>query len=379
MIFSSIILVQANDLEIQITDLIDQEISEINENEHFKISVFDLDQIETPYLIDVNLLFNGLPYTIGETAEIILQAPEVDSDITFEISASKVGYNSTNKSITILNNESHPPTLGLIILPEFFTVEAGQKFKVDIVDENGISASGVSVAIQSYGDIRITDDNGRAWLTAPDDIESITILAQKDGYSSGEIDIEVNIPRPWWNTFLISPYFPIIVAIIFLLIAILFVNHRQKKSVYTRAKKISDEKTLERYDAGEISTSEPYEFKKEKLKDYTSLKELVRTTPDHDPKVEEIRISRLRKEKQIVPVESEEYETEKVVNKKKLQKHDYDWFEGKDNVRYEIDKLTGKVDENGIDKWYEGIDDLREKIDEKVKKKDKKRIEGKEE
>jgi hypothetical protein len=95
--FSNITFTQGNHLEIQITNEIGQEISEINENEHFKISVLDLDQDETPYLVDVNLVFNELPFLIGETAEIILQAPEVDSDISFEISAFRAGYNSTNK------------------------------------------------------------------------------------------------------------------------------------------------------------------------------------------------------------------------------------------------------------------------------------------
>ena len=99
--------------------------------------------------------------------------------------------------------------------------------------------------------------------------------------------------------------------------------------------------------------------------------------PDEDPKVEEIRISRPRKEKEVVDVETEDDETEKVINKKKLQQRDYDWFEGSDDVQYEIDKLTGEVDEEGLDKWYEGVDGLKEKIDEKVKKKDKKKNEEK--
>lgn len=377
-LFSNIYIVKGDDLDIQITDLIGQEISVINEEEHFKISVLDLDQIATPYLVNVNLEFNGLPYSIGETAEIILQAPEVDSDISFEISAFKEGYNSTKKSITILNNDTEPNDTVLIVIPESFTVEAGERFSVLITDENGDPISGVEVAIQSYGEKRITDDNGRAWLTAPDDIESITIRAEKDD-AEGEQDIEVNIPKPWWNTFINSPYFPIIIAVIFLLVAIIYVNHRQKKSVYSRAKEISNGKTLQRYDAGEVTTSEPIESKNEKIENYTSLKEPVRTRPNQDPKVEEIRISRPRKEKEIVPVESEEDETEKIINRKKMQKRDYDWFEGKEDVRYEIDKITGEVDEEGMDKWYEGVEGLKETIDEKVKKKDKKKYEEKEE
>ena len=48
-------------------------------------------------------------------------------------------------------------------------------------------------------------------------------------------------------------------------------------------------------------------------------------------------------------------------------------------MRYEIDKLTGEVDEEGLDKWFEGVSDLKVKIDEKIKKKDKKKNGEKEE
>ena len=54
-----------------------------------------------------------------------------------------------------------------------------------------------------------------------------------------------------------------------------------------------------------------------------------------------------------------------------MHTHEYDWFEGTDDIRYEIDKLTGKIDEKHMDKWFEGVDDLKKKIDEKVKKRDK--------
>ncbi len=55
----------------------------------------------------------------------------------------------------------------------------------------------------------------------------------------------------------------------------------------------------------------------------------------------------------------------------KLTKDENDWFKGTDDIRYEIDKLTGKIDENSIDKWFEGYDDIKDKINERIKKKDK--------
>ena len=103
----------------------------------------------------------------------------------------------------------------------------------------------------------------------------------------------------------------------------------------------------------------------------------MRTKQTEDLKVEEIRITRPSKDKEIVPIKTKEDETEKVINRKKNQQHDYDWFKGTDDIRYEIDKLTGEVDEEGADKWYEGVDNLKEKIDEKMKKKEKKKDEEK--
>jgi hypothetical protein len=375
LIFSNITLAQAKQLDILITDLNGEEINEIYENEYFKVNVLDFDQNDTPYVIYVNIEFNGFSYTIDESAEIILQAPEGDSDISFEIFASKEGYNSTNKTITILNNESQNEFPELRVYPEFYTVEAGNKFAVFVEDKNENAISGVTVAVQSFGAPSITDDLGKAWLTAPEDKDSITILAQKYGYVNGNVEIKVNIPEFWWEIFIKSPYFPIIIAILFLLFVILFVNQRQKKSVFNRSKEISNEKTLGKYDISGKTTLSSSDESKEKLDDQSSLKDAVRIKPDQDPKVEEIRISRPRKEKEIVHMESKEDETEKIINRKKIQRRDYDWFEGIDDIRYEIDKLTGEVDEEGLDKWYEGIDALREKIDEKVKKKDKKKDE----
>ena len=376
LLFSSIALAEESQLDIIITDLINEEINEIYENEHFKINVLDASQEGTPYLIDVNIEFNGLPYTIDESGEITLQAPEVDSDRAFVIYVSKEGYNSSNKSITILNNESQSELPKLVLEPEFNTVEAGKKFAVFVKDKNGNAISGAIVAVQSFGSTVTTDDDGRTWLTAPEDQESIKIVAQKDGYVQDEITIWVDIEEHWLIIFIYSPYFPIILAVLFLLVVILFVNNRQKKSVYKRASEISKEKTMKRYGVNKKDT--PSEENKENLDDHSTLKDTVRIKSDHDPKVEEIRISRPRKEKEIIAVESEEDETEKVIKNKKLQKRDYDWFEGTEDIRYEIDKLTGEVDEEGLDKWYEGVDSLKDKIDEKVKKKDKKKDENEE-
>jgi hypothetical protein len=161
--------------------------------------------------------------------------------------------------------------------------------------------------------------------------------------------------------------------VIILLFAIIFVNYRQKKSIYNRANEISQEKTIKKFDSDSKTISFSSDDNKKKPEIQSSFKDGVRIQPQQDVKVEEIRISRSRKEKEIVPVESEEDKTNKIIDRKKIQRHNYDWFEGTDNIRYEIYKLTGKIDEEGLHKWYEGVDNLKEKIDEKVKNKDKKK------
>jgi len=368
-IFSNITVVQGNQLDILFTNFYGDEIDEIYENEFFKISVLDLEQVGSPYLIDVNIEFNDILFSIGESAELLLQAPEVNSDLSFIISAFKEGYNSTNKTITILNNESNDEPLGLLIIPDDFTIEAGERFSVKVIDENGEIVSGVEVAIQSFGDKEITNSNGRVWLIAPEDKEIITIIAQKEGYNKGNVKIGVNLKRPWWQDFFGNPYFPLFLGAIILIFAIIFVNIKQKKSIFDRAGEITKEKKLEE-DERKLKDELP------RSNGIFSTMDTIRVKPNHDTKVEEIRITRPKKEKEVIPVSSEKNETERLINKKKMQKNDYDWFEGTDDIRYEIDKITGEIDEEGIDKWYEGIDDIREKIDEKMKKRKEKNKEG---
>ena len=365
LIFSNITIAQGNQLDILITNFYGDEINEINENEYFKISVLDFEQVGSPYLIDVNIEFNGILFSIGESAELILQAPEVNSDISFIISAFKEGYNSTDKTIKILNNESDDEPLGLLVIPDDFTIDAGERFSVKVIDENGKIVSGVEVAIQSFGDKETTNSNGRVWLIAPEDKEIVTIIAQKEGYNKGNAKIGVNLKHPWWQDFFGNPYFPLFVGAIILIFAIIFVNIKQRKSIFDRAGEISKEKKMEedgRELKKDISGSSRLFDKKEE----------IRIKSNHEAKVEEIRITRPRKEREVVPVSSEENETERLINKKKMQKNDYDWFKGTDDIRYEIDKITGEIDEDGIDKWYEGVDDIREKIDEKMKKRKEK-------
>jgi hypothetical protein len=341
-------------------------IDEVNEEEFFSISVMDPEIIEnSPWLIDVTIEFNGIIYQINDSAELEIKAPKVSKDTSFSIKASKEGYNSTNKSIVVLNNEIRL----LVISHDDFVVEAGERFSVTITenDKNGEPVEGVRIAIQSFGQSALTDDNGRAWLTAPEEREKITIIASKEGFENGQAQMEVNIPPTLLDLIIRNRYFTILMGTIILICAILFVNFKQRFSIDNRAKEISNEKTNKKF------LSKNKQEKKEKIPEsFYYEKDNIRIQPIKESKVEEIRITRPKKEKEVIPVQTDEDKTEKIIKKKERQKRGYDWFEGTDDVRYEIDKLTGRIDENGPDKWFEGVDHHKDKISKKMKKKDHK-------
>jgi len=338
---------------------------EVYEEEYFSISVMDPEIVEdSPWLIDVIIEFDGYLYKINETAEVEIQSPIVNQDTNYIIKASKEGYNPTNKTILVLNTEIK----ALFISHDDFVVDAGERFSVTITenDKNGEPVVGVRIAIQSFGQPAFTDDNGRAWLTAPEDWDKITIIASKDGYVNGQAQMEVNIPPTLLDLIIRNRYFTILLGTIILVFAILFVNIKQRLSITSRTKEILDDKIDEKY-KNEFLLKKP----KEKPESYYYEKEAIRIKPNNESKVEEIRITRPHKEKEIVPVTTEEDKTEKIIRKKELQKRDYDWFEGTDDFRYEIDKITGEIDEKGLDKWFEGVDHHKDKINKKMKKKDK--------
>lgn len=365
-IFSNNIKAQDKNLLIEIRDSnTGYIINEINENEYFKVSVRDPDDIlsSTPYLINVILFFNNVEYLISEqsyNADIELKAPNVDQNTYFSINASKSGYNSYETDILIKNKPK------LKIIPDKYTVDADEIFSLTVKDENDKPLSGVTVFITNYREQKSkTNSNGVAWLKAPEDTNTIRITANKTGYITDSIYIKINIEPSFFDILFQNKLFPIIIALIVLIVIIIFVNRRENKSVDKRAKQISKKRLIDKYYNESVDG-------REEIISTSSIRENVRVKPDENPKIEEIRITRYNKEKEVIPVITEEEKTGEIADKKRIQRKDYDWFEGTDEMRYEINKLTGDVDEEGIDKWYEGDDNFKDKISGKVKKKDKK-------
>jgi hypothetical protein len=345
---------------------------EINEEKNFSVSVLDpdllnIEDIETPYLSDVLIEFNEMSYYIDENLEVTIVAPKVTQDEIFIIKASKEGYIPAYKNITILITQNNK----LEIIHDDYVVDASKKFSVQIIDSEGNFVLGAEVYIQNCGEpSSITNERGYATLKAPDNQENFVIIAKKDGYDYATQTFSVNVQPSFWESIIKNQYLPIFIGAILLIFAIIFVTFRQKRLINNRLKEKSDKENLSKYDLNpevKISSHKNYEINENQ---YYS-RDVVRSQQGKDAKVEEIRIARSSKEKEIIPVESNNIEAEKINNRRKLTKDENEWFEGTDDIRYEIDKLTGKIDENSVDKWFEGYDDIKAKIDEKIKKKDK--------
>jgi len=260
----------------------------------------------------------------------------------------------------------------LVITPDTgYVLDAGQRFSVKITknSSDGIEVEGVSVAIQNViGDEYnyTTGSDGRAYLTAPRNKERITIIASKSGYITSTLEMQINPVHDLIEQIINNKYFIVFLALIFLIIAIIFVNLRQKKSIYYRAKEISKEKTMERHSLEKAQAS------KEKINSCGKPEDTVKIR-EKDNKIEEIRIIQPHKRKEVIPIKTNEEKKDRHTEKKKST----DWFQGTDEVKYEINRLTGEIDEEGKDKWFEGVEDLRDKLDEKMKKKGKKKEDDK--
>ena len=373
-IFSpNLVTAQEEGLILDVTNESYEQIGEIEEGKYFLVSAYILDEDNQPiYQTGVEIEFNGKTYQItieDENFEITIEATQVPEDTMFTVKASKTGFMSDNVNITVLNKPQ------LIITPDSYTVEEKKQFSVVVTDENGKSVAGVIVGIQSCtGEdyIDITNDNGRAWLITPEGHNEIILIAQKEGYIDGKpILLGVNTNPGFIELIVEHPYAPIFIAIVLLILAILFVNFRQKRAIAKIPEEIFKEQPSKKYTtSGKNGLMPPHKVIRKPVNHHKS-KGNVRIEPKRGPKIEEIRINRASKDKKIVSISRESEEKRKTSPRKTTRKHEYDWFEGTHNIRYEIDKITGNIDEEGVDKWFEGMDDIRAKIDEKVKKRDK--------
>jgi len=360
-------------LYLMITGTAEEEepITEVYENEYFKVSAYLLDEHDFPqFQANVIITFNDNSYqTTEDDIEVLLVAPLVTSNTVLNISASKEECIGANASLTVLNH------LRLILTPETFTVEAGHHFSIVVTDETGAPVSGVIVGIQNEkGDdaVDTTNSDGRAWLMAPEDRREIIILAQKDGYLDGTRMLRVNIPQGIIERVLHHPFTPIVIAVVLLVSIVGIVYMRQRRASPLSPMDFKEEQRFPPTRTPGTITSKTLSAPDMAPKRSTA----TNVDLGGKPKVEEIRISRPGKEKNIVPVDQTN-PSSVPLKKKPIKGARCDWFEGTEDFRYQIDKMTGKIDETKTDKWFEGTSDIRKKIDKALKQKDREKTKRK--
>mgnify|MGYP000200343731 CR=1 FL=1 len=327
----------------------------VSSGEYFTVSVFDPSlKNTTPYLVNVLIIFNNKEYVITEedNGEITLLAPQVVTNTTYMIEAYKGNYLPGFKNITVMPAKHNYSTL--VITLKSFTVDANEKFLVIVTDEEGNPIEDATVRIENFtgkGTSGFTDKNGYAYLIAPN-VDEITILAQKDGYNNAVKKLMITTIPTGLNGIIQDPHTPLIIAAAFLLIAIIYVYLKNRGDIsrfYRRDRHPLDDKTIE------DKTITREEFSKEKNMEFYPIKIESRS------KVEEIHITKPRKEGKIIKIDEEE---------------DFPWFDDKSSdkedtqkysdIQKEIDTITSKINER--ETWFEGVDEIREKIDKKLKK-----------
>jgi len=283
----------------------------------------------------------------------------------FTITVSKPGYNTLEQEAIIVKGQLDFTTIQ--------TIQEGDVLSVQVTDDNEKAVSGASVYIQDQDAVKkITDDEGKASLAAPsvNTDTQVYLVVHKDGYEDvSKIILVTNIPTPagisdW------SLVYPIIIAVIVVVVIMVIVRLRKRKI----PKPIDDpdwnfpsqdERSMR--DENHSFTHRPHE--KERIE--PEAKDTITVVQTDDPRIEEIRLHRTSKQKETTIISDEEKPMEET--QQSLKTKPDQWFEGTDELRYKVDKLTGKIDEQGTDKWFEGKKKVQEKIDEAISKKNKKK------
>ena len=216
-----------------------------------------------------------------------------------------------------------------------------------------------------------TNQLGKAIAQAPEVpiLTTTTIQVIKSGYLSGSTTLHIqNVEATVFN--LTESKFlqilPVLLAVVVVIISILYVFLRQRR-VQTKAPQNTQTETPD----------EPPHYRKEKqlrsktnTAKYPGTEKRTIATSTLESRIEEIRIPVQTKKKETTIITEEKPEAQISQDE---DKHPDEWFKGQDYMRYKIDELTGKIDQNTDGKWFEGEHDTKNKVDEALKKNLKKK------
>ena len=136
-------------------------------------------------IIGATVNISGIGTSItGMNGIATFNAPLVDTDTTYTINATFIGYTDASKTIVVkdigINNEEDSKSLFIKVSSS--EVEDGESFEVTVVSNNVTVAD---ATVDCFGEKYQTDSNGKATLTAlptNGSVDSYFITATKMGY-----------------------------------------------------------------------------------------------------------------------------------------------------------------------------------------------------
>jgi hypothetical protein len=316
-------------------------------------------------ILGVNITVLGTTYLTNLSEPYItVESPPFEQSDSFVITATKEGYQPGTIELTVLKGE-------LMLEVDRVVVEENTKFQVTVTDQDNNPVEDALVYVTEDASPIHTDQQGKAIAQAPE-IEiftTTTIQVIKSGYLPGSTTIRIeNVEASFFN--LTESKFlqilPVLLAVLVVIISILYVFLRQKRAP-TKMPQNTQGKTPD----------EPQHYHKEKQQrsktdtaKYPGMEKRNISSSNLESRVEEIRIPVQVKKKETT-ILTEEKADEQIPEDE--NKHPDEWFKGQDYMRYKIDELTGKIDQNTDGKWFEGEQDTKYKVDEALKKNLKKK------
>jgi hypothetical protein len=315
-------------------------------------------------VLDVNISLLGVTYVTNVTEPFItVVAPDFNDTESFVINATKEGYLTAEVEITVMIGQ-------LSVVADRGTVEEKKEFQVTVKDQDNTPVEGASVYLTPEATAVITDQQGIAYVHAPEVemMSTATIRALKGGYFPGSTNIRIENAEGFAFSLTESQFLkilPILIAVLVVIFSIVYVLWRQR-----RAPAMPPQVKLR--EQQDVPHTTRQETKGQRFKNKPAIIPEKRDVPTSIPssRVEEIRIPVQVKKKETT-ILSEEKEEEPISED---QKKDQDeWFKGQDYMRYKLDELTGKIDQKTDGKWFEGEHDSKYKVDETLRKSFKKK------
>jgi hypothetical protein len=319
-----------------------------------------------PVVLGVNITFLGHTNTTSlDSLFVPFTAPRFDEHESFVITATKEGYLGAELEVTVIKGE-------LSISADRGIVEEKKEFIVTVKDHNNNPIEGALVSVSPIASPVITDEHGVGYVDAPEVEQSTNLIIQvtKKGYVSGSMTIRVENAEGF-GLDLSGPKFlqilPILIAVLVVIFAMVYVLWRQRRAPLAPQTEHRGKQTSGSQE--NLDEKQRQHFGKEQTL-YSVKEKKDRSISNPQSRVEEIRIPVQEKKKETT-ILSNEKEIERTSVNKKNEPDEY--FKGHDYMRYKIDEMTGKIDQNTDGKWFEGQRDSKYKVNETLKKSFKKK------